>query len=382
MDSVYIRAYKLHKKLQGKLSIKTKVKPDKKNLSLLYTPGVGGVAKEIAKNKNLVNELTWRGNTVAIVSDGTAVLGLGNVGPYAALPVMEGKALLFKSFADIDAIPICLEVKTPDELIDTVRRLAPSFGGINLEDISSPACFYIEQKLEKILDIPVFHDDQHGTAIVVYAGLHNALKIRGTQNKKNLKIVINGAGAAGIAVAKFLLKTGFRNIILCDRNGILYKDRKKGMNNIKKEIAKKTNPDNIRGNLKDALIDADVFIGLSTARILTAEMIRLMKKDPVIFALANPEPEIFPEEAKKAGARIIATGRSDFPNQVNNLLAFPAIFKGAFLKRAKKITFEMKLRAALSIAKSIPENKLSEKQFIPPVTKKLINRVAHAVAEV
>ncbi len=372
-------AIKLHKELKGKLEIHSKSKINTNNLSLLYTPGVAAPCLEIAKDKSRVYDYTWKQNTIAIVTDGTAVLGLGDIGPEAALPVMEGKAILFKEFGGVNTIPICLNTKEAKEIINIIIKIAPGFGGINLEDISAPRCFEIEEALIKALDIPVFHDDQHGTAIVAYAGLINALKIT-KKNISQVKIVINGAGAAGIAISKFLLFNGAKHILLCDREGIIYRGREENMNFAKEEISKITNQERLNGDLKKALKNADIFIGVSTKNILTVEMIKSMKCDPIIFALANPDPEILPEVAKKAGAKIVATGRSDFPNQINNLLAFPGIFKGALEMKAKRITMEMKKAASLAIADMVPKNKLSTHYLIPEATnKKVADGVAHAV---
>jgi malate dehydrogenase (oxaloacetate-decarboxylating) len=372
-------AIKFHKKVKGKLEIKPKVPlKTKKDLSVAYTPGVAVPCLEIAKEKNKIYDYTWKGNTVAVVTDGSAVLGLGNIGPYAALPVMEGKAILFKEFGEVDAVPICLDTQDVEEIIDTVKKISPCFGGINLEDISAPRCFIIEQRLNKELDIPVFHDDQDGTAIVVLAALINALKL---VNKKieNVKIVINGAGAAGIAITKMLYKAGARKIILCDRKGIIYKGRKENMNFAKEEIIQYL-LECKEGSLKDAMNHADVFIGVSGPGVLTKEMVKTMNKYAIVFAMSNPIPEIMPEEAKKAGAYIIGTGRSDFPNQINNLLAFPGIFRGTFDAKAKKITEKMKISASLAIANYIPENKLSPDYIIPSaLDKNVAKSVAKAV---
>jgi malate dehydrogenase (oxaloacetate-decarboxylating) len=372
-------AIKFHKKAKGKLEIKPKVPlKTKKDLSVAYTPGVAVPCLEIAKEKNKIYDYTWKGNTVAVVTDGSAVLGLGNIGPYAALPVMEGKAILFKEFGEVDAVPICLDTQDVEEIIDTVKKISPCFGGINLEDISAPRCFIIEQRLNKELDIPVFHDDQDGTAIVVLAALINALKL---VNKKieNVKIVINGAGAAGIAITKMLYKAGARKIILCDRKGIIYKGRKENMNFAKEEIIQYL-LECKEGSLKDAMNHADVFIGVSGPGVLTKEMVKTMNKYAIVFAMSNPIPEIMPEEAKKAGAYIIGTGRSDFPNQINNLLAFPGIFRGTFDAKAKKITEKMKISASLAIANYIPENKLSPDYIIPSaLDKNVAKSVAKAV---
>jgi len=379
-------ALKLHSDNKGKIEVvsKTKIK-DMHDLAVVYTPGVAEPCRKINEDVSKVYEYTTKGNMVAVVTDGTAVLGLGDIGPEAALPVMEGKAVLFKYFAGIDAFPICINSKDPEEIIRTVQLIAPSFGGINLEDISAPRCFEIEQRLKESLDIPVFHDDQHGTAVVTLAGLINALKL---VNKKmeEIKIVFNGAGAAAVAIAKFLISAGAKDMIICDSKGIIYEDRKENMNPAKEEMAKVTNQNHIKGSLSDAIIDADVFIGVSAAGALTVEMARKMASDAIIFAMANPVPEIMPDEAKEAGIRIMATGRSDFPNQVNNCLGFPAIFKGALQVRASNITEEMKLAAANAIASVIPENELSDENIIPnvfhpEVMKKEADAVAKAARE-
>ena len=368
---------KLHKEYTGKISVKSKITVETRDdLSLAYSPGVAEPCKKIHQDEEAVYTYTSKGNLVAVVSDGTAVLGLGDIGPKAAMPVMEGKAILFKEFANVDAFPICLDTKDVDEIVHTVKMIAPTFGGINLEDISAPRCFLIEEKLKEILDIPVFHDDQHGTAIVVLAGLINSLKL---VNKKidKIKIVINGAGAAGTAIANLLLASGVTNLIACDKVGILYN----GIENVddaKKALAKVTNPLNIKGDLKDALIDADVFIGVSAPNILTKEMVKTMNKDSIVFAMANPVPEIMPDEAKEAGVKIIGTGRSDFPNQINNVLVFPGLFRGALDVRAKVINEEMKLAAAYAIANYIDENCLNEDNIIPSVLDK---KIAYAVAD-
>lgn len=371
-------ALRKHREWRGKMEIVSKVKVNNsKILSIVYTPGVAEPCKKIHENMEEIYNYTIKANTVAIVTDGTAVLGLGDIGPKAALPVMEGKAVLFKEFAGIDAFPICLDTKDPEEIIKTVKYVAPVFGGINLEDISAPRCFLIEERLKQELDIPVFHDDQHGTAIVVLAGLINSLKIV-KKEKENLKVTINGAGAAGIAISKLLLKFGIKNIVLCDRKGIIHKDAD-WLNFAQVEMAQKTNPEDLRGDLKTALKGADVFIGVSTGNIVTKDMIRLMNEDPIVFAMANPIPEIMPKEAKEAGAKIVGTGRSDFPNQVNNVLAFPGIFKGA-LKCRKQITDEMKIAAAYAIANLIPERELSEDNILPkPFLPGIADRVAQEV---
>lgn len=344
-----MNSIQLSQKIGGKIEVKSKIKLSKKNLSVLYTPGVAEVAKAIFENKNLIKKYTIKKNSVAIVSDGSAVLGLGNIGPEGALPVMEGKALLFSEIAGVDAFPLVLATQDTEEIIQTVKNIAPAFGGINLEDISAPRCFEIEKRLQKELDIPVFHDDQHGTAIVVLAGLINALKVVRKKIEK-IKIVISGCGAAGVAIAKLLLDFGAKNIIMIDRMGIVYRERMEGMNDSKKEIAKITNPENLKGNVRLALSGADVFVGVSAPNILTEEDISKMNPDAIVFAMANPVPEIFPERAKLGGARIVATGRSDFPNQLNNVLAFPGIFRGALDNGVKEITKEHKIKVAQVIA--------------------------------
>jgi len=358
-------ALKLHEDNRGKIEVISKAEvKDMHDLAVVYTPGVAEPCRKIHQDVSQVYKYTTKGNMVAVVTDGTAVLGLGDIGPEAALPVMEGKAVLFKYFADVDAFPICLATKDPDKIVEAVTLIAPSFGGINLEDISAPRCFEIEAKLKERLDIPVFHDDQHGTAVVVLSGLINALKVVDKDIDK-IKVVVNGAGAAAIAVLKFLMSAGVKDAILCDSKGIIYEGRKENMNPAKEEMAKVTNRKTIKGTLADATIGADVFLGLSVAGALTPEMIKSMATDPIIFAMANPTPEIMPDEAKAAGARIVATGRSDFPNQVNNCLGFPAIFKGALKVRASQINEEMKLAAAQAIASIIPEDELNEDNIIP-----------------
>ncbi len=355
---------KLHEEKVGKIEVISKVKVNtREDLSLAYTPGVAEPCRKIHENEENVYKYTSKGNLVAVVTDGTAVLGLGDIGPKAGLPVMEGKSILFKEFAGVDAFPICLDTKNVDEIVRTVKLIAPGFGGINLEDIGAPRCFEIEERLKMELDIPVFHDDQHGTAIVVLAGLINALKVVG-KKIEDIKVVVNGAGAAGTAIAKLLLSSGVKNLIACDKVGILYR----GIENVddaKKELAKVTNPDNIQGTLADALVGADVFIGVSAPGIVSQDMVRSMNKDSILFAMANPTPEIMPEEAKAAGARVIGTGRSDFPNQVNNVLAFPGIFRGALDVRAKEINEEMKIAAAYAIASMIKDEELNENNVIP-----------------
>ncbi len=372
---------KLHEKYMGKIELKSKVEvTTREDLSLAYTPGVAEPCRKIYENAENVYRYTSKGNLVAVVTDGTAVLGLGDIGPEAGLPVMEGKAILFKEFAGVDAFPICLDTKNVEEIVKTVKLIAPGFGGINLEDIGAPRCFEVEEKLKKELDIPVFHDDQHGTAVVVLAGIINALKV---VNKKmeDIKVVINGAGAAGTAIAKLLLSSGVKNLIACDKVGILYK----GIENVddaKKELAKVTNPENLKGTLADALKGADVLIGVSAPGIVSADMVKSMNKDSIIFAMANPTPEIMPEEAKAAGARVIGTGRSDFPNQVNNVLAFPGIFRGALNVRAREINEEMKLAAAHAIASMIKDEDLNEDNVIPyALDKRVAGNVAEAIKE-
>ncbi len=358
------KALMLHEQWNGKLETvsKTPVKT-REDLALAYTPGVAEPCKVIAEDKEAAYKYTMKANTVAVVSDGSAVLGLGNIGPHAAMPVMEGKAVLFKEFGGVNAVPICLDTQDTEEIIKAVTYLAPSFGGINLEDISAPRCFEIEERLKATLDIPVFHDDQHGTAIVVLAGIINALKIV-NKEKENCKVVVNGAGSAGIAITKLLLTYGFTNILLCDRSGIISKSSA-NLNWIKKEMTEVTNPAGETGTLADALKGADIFVGVSAPNMVTAEMVATMNKDAIIFALANPVPEIMPDVAKAAGAKVVGTGRSDFPNQINNVVAFPGIFKGALEGRAPQITEEMKLAAALALASLVPEDKLSADNIMP-----------------
>lgn len=375
-------ALHMHRVNKGKLESKSKVQVRNANdLSLAYSPGVAEPCKEIYDKPETVYDYTMKGNMVAVVSDGTAVLGLGNIGPEAALPVMEGKAVLFKSFAGVDAFPICLGTTDVEKIIETVKLLEPTFGGINLEDIAAPNCFVIEERLKKETNIPVFHDDQHGTAIVTVAGLVNALKLVG-KSMTEIKVVANGAGAAGIAIMKLLYTYGVRDIIMCDTKGAIYEGRPFGMNDIKNEIAKYTNRNQETGSLADALKGADVFIGVSVAGALTGEMIQTMNADPIIFAMANPTPEIMPEEAKKAGAKVIGTGRSDFPNQVNNVLAFPGIFRGALDVRATHINEKMKVAAVEAIASLVSEDELSADYVIPaPFDSRVAPEVAAAVAK-
>lgn len=360
----YKESLKLHEKHRGKLAVASKVPlKNKDDLSIAYTPGVAEPCREIHKDPEQVYRYTAKGNTVAVISDGSAVLGLGNIGGKAAIPVMEGKAVLFKAFADIDAIPICLETQDTEEIIHIAKNIAPTFGGINLEDISAPRCFEIENRLQELVDIPVFHDDQHGTAIVVSAAAINALKLTGKQFK-DIKVVINGAGAAGMAIVKMLMALGVQDILICDTKGIISKSTE-GLSPSKRELAELTNREELAGTLADAVRGRDMFIGVSGPKMLTADMVRTMAADPVIFAMANPEPEIMPEVARAAGARIIGTGRSDFPNQINNVLAFPGIFKGALAVRASRITDEMKVAAAYAIAGIIPDDELREEYIIP-----------------
>ncbi|MCX7796457.1 MAG: NADP-dependent malic enzyme [bacterium] len=371
-------AIELHKYLKGKLSVESKVDVlDKKDLSLVYTPGVGFVSQEIAKDKDSVYDYTWKGNTVAVVSDGSAVLGLGDVGPESALPVMEGKALLIKRFAGINAIPICIRTKSWEEVVRIVYSIAPTFGLILLEDIKAPECFRVEETLEKELDIPFFHDDQHGTAIAVLAGLINALKIVG-KDKERMKVVVSGAGAAGTAVTYLLLDYGFRNIVVCDSKGIISVDRS-DLNEDKFKLAQKTNPEKLSGKLEDAIKGANIFIGLSAPNIVSKEMIKNMASNPVVFAMANPIPEISYEEALSAGAEVVATGRSDYPNQINNLLVFPGLIKG-LLRSKKKLNSEIKIRTAKAIAEVVTEEELNRGIIVPsPFNPIIVNKVAEAV---
>lgn len=373
------KAIKAHREWKGKIEVTSKVSVNNTTeLSIAYTPGVAQPCREISRDKNKVYDYTSKWNLVAVVTDGSAVLGLGDIGPEAGLPVMEGKAVLFKTFANVDAFPICLATKDVNEIVNTVKYLAPTFGGINLEDISAPRCFEIERRLKEEIDIPVFHDDQHGTAVVTLAGMINALKIT---NKKfeDLSVVINGSGAAGIAITRLLMKMGLENVILCDRKGAIY-DGREGLNNEKALISKSINKEKRKGTLKQVLEGMDVFIGVSAPNMLTKEMISSMKSEPIIFAMANPEPEIYPQEAKLAGARVVGTGRSDFPNQINNVLAFPGIFRGALDVRAKDINDEMKIAAAYAIAGLISDNELNEDYIIPkPFDERVADEVSKAV---
>ena len=374
-------ALEMHEQHHGKIAVAPKVKVENRDdLSTAYTPGVAEPCRRIAANKADVYRYTAKGNLVAVVSDGTAVLGLGDIGPEAAMPVMEGKALLFKEFADVDAFPICLDTKDVDEIVRTVKFLAPTFGGINLEDISAPRCFEIEKRLKEELDIPVFHDDQHGTAIVVSAGLLNALKLVG-KKMEDVSIVINGAGSAGISIAKLLLQFGAGNIVLVDKHGAVSVDED-WLNPAQRQMAEITNKHNERGSLAEVLRGKDVFIGVSAPKVVTAEMVSTMAADAIVFAMANPTPEIMPEEAAKGGARVIATGRSDYPNQINNVLVFPGIFRGALDARATDITEEMKLAAARAIAAIVTEDELREDYIIPGAfDKRVAPAVANAVME-
>ncbi len=371
------KALQLHKEWNGKLETVSKIPvKSREALSLAYTPGVAEPCKVIAKDKEAAYQYTIKANTVAVVSDGSAVLGLGNIGPYAAMPVMEGKAVLFKEFGGVNAVPICLDTQDTEEIIKTVANIAPAFGGINLEDISAPRCFEIEERLKEMLDIPVFHDDQHGTAIVVLAGIINSLKVV-KKEKENCKVVVNGAGSAGIAITKLLLTYGFSNVILCDKAGIISRDSE-GLNFMQEKMALLTNPNQEKGSLADAMRGADIFVGVSAPGIVTPEMVSSMNHDSILFAMANPVPEIMPDLAKEAGARIVGTGRSDFPNQVNNVVAFPGIFKGALEGRAVQITEEMKLAAAHAIAGLVPEDELSDVNIMPEAFRP---EVAQVVAD-
>ena len=373
---------RLHGEWKGKIEVVTRVPVENKDdLSLAYTPGVAQPCLEIQKDINKSYELTRRWNMCLVVTDGSAVLGLGNIGPEAGMPVMEGKCVLFKAFADVDAFPLCIKSNDVDEIVNTIYLISGSFGGVNLEDISAPRCFEIEKKLKEKCDIPIFHDDQHGTAIITLAGLTNALKVVG-KKKEDVRIVMNGAGAAAISIAHLLLTAGFKNITLCDRKGAIYEGRPEGMNPVKDEMSKVTNLDKKSGSLADMLVGADVFIGVSAPGAVTTDMVKTMNKDAIVFACANPTPEIFPDDAKAGGAKVVSTGRSDFPNQINNVLAFPGIFRGAFDVRAKEINDEMKLAAAEALADLIPAEELSEDYIIPKAFDKRVGpAVAKAVAE-
>lgn len=379
--NIYEESLKYHEQKKGKIEINSRCEvKNEKDLSLAYTPGVAEPCREIHKDSSKVYTYTRKANTVAVISDGTAVLGLGDIGPLASLPVMEGKCVLFKEFGDVDAFPIILDTKDTNEIVETITRIAPSFGGINLEDIAAPRCFEIEKKLKEKLDIPVFHDDQHGTAIVVLASLINALKI---VNKKleNIKVVINGAGSAGSAICKLLLSSGVKNIVMCDKSGAIHKNMD-FVNDAMRALSEITNPNDETGLLKDVMVNADVFIGVSAPNLVSPEMVKSMNSDAIIFAMANPTPEIFPDVAKEAGARVIGTGRSDFPNQINNVLAFPGIFRGALDAMASDINEEMKVAAAYAIANSISEEELNEEYIIPkPFNKNVQKAVADAVKD-
>ena len=373
---------RLHKEWKGKIEVKATVPvATKEDLSLAYTPGVAQPCLEIQKDVELSYELTRRWNLCAVVTDGTAVLGLGDIGPEAGMPVMEGKCVLFKAFGDVDAFPLCVKSKDVDDIVNTVYLISGSFGGVNLEDIAAPRCFEIERKLKEKCDIPIFHDDQHGTAVVTLAGMTNALKLVG-KKKADVKVVINGAGAAAISITKLLLSDGFTNVTLCDRRGAIYEGRSEGMNWIKDEMAKVTNLSKKSGTLADVLAGADVFIGVSAPKMVTTEMVRTMNRDAILFACANPTPEIFPDEAKAGGAKVIATGRSDYPNQVNNVLAFPGIFRGTFDVRASDINDEMKIAAAYALAGLISDEELSADYIIPRAFDPRVGKtVAKAVAD-
>ncbi len=380
--TVYERSLELHEKNHGKVEVISKVPvTNKEELSLAYTPGVAEPCRKIHANPDDVYKYTAKGNLVAVVSDGTAVLGLGDIGPLAAMPVMEGKSILFKEFANVDAFPICLDTKDVDEIVETVKRIAPSFGGINLEDISAPRCFEVERRLKEELDIPVFHDDQHGTAIVVCAGLINALKVVG-KKMEDARVVINGAGSAGISICKLMLQFGVGDVVLVDKQGALAPGEE-WMNPAQKAMAEVTNKNKQRGPLKEIIKDKDVFVGVSAPNLVTPEMVQTMAKDPIIFAMANPTPEIMPDLAKQGGARVVATGRSDFPNQINNVLVFPGIFRGALDVRAKNITEEMKMAASRAIASLVTPEELNEDYIIPsPFDKRVCSVVAKEVGRV
>ena len=373
---------RLHGEWKGKLEVVTRVPVENKDdLSLAYTPGVAQPCLEIQKDVDKSYDLTRRWNMCLVVTDGSAVLGLGNIGPEAGMPVMEGKCVLFKAFGDVDAFPLCIKSNDVDEIVNTIYLISGSFGGVNLEDISAPRCFEIEKKLKEKCDIPIFHDDQHGTAIITLAGLTNALKVVG-KKKEDVRIVMNGAGAAAISIARLLLTAGFKDITLCDRKGAIYEGRPEGMNPIKEEMAKVTNLAKKSGSLAEMLVGADVFIGVSAPGAVTTEMVKTMNKDAVVFACANPTPEIFPDDAKAGGAKVVSTGRSDFPNQINNVLAFPGIFRGAFDVRAKEINDEMKLAASEALANLIADEELSPEYIIPKAFDKRVGpAVAKAVAE-
>lgn len=371
------KALELHKEWKGKISTEAKCEvKTREDLALAYTPGVAEPCKVIHEDPKEAYTYTLKQNTIAVVSDGSAVLGLGNIGPEAAMPVMEGKAVLFKEFGGVNAFPICLKTQDVDEIVETVQRLEPTFGGINLEDISAPRCFEIERRLKETMNIPVFHDDQHGTAIIVLAGVINSLKLTG-KKKEDCRIIVNGSGAAGIAISKLLLRYGFRHLVICDSKGIISRDRE-NLNWIKKEMLEVTNLDNQNGTLADALVGADIFIGVSAPNNVTEEMVRSMNKDAILFAMANPVPEIMPDLAKAAGARIVGTGRSDFPNQVNNVLVFPGIFKGALEGKARQITEDMKLAAAEALAGIVSDEELNEEFILPEAFNPKVSEVVSA----
>lgn len=371
------KALELHKEWKGKISTEAKCEvKTREDLALAYTPGVAEPCKVIHEDPKEAYTYTLKQNTIAVVSDGSAVLGLGNIGPEAAMPVMEGKAVLFKEFGGVNAFPICLKTQDVDEIVETIQRLEPTFGGINLEDISAPRCFEIERRLKETMNIPVFHDDQHGTAIIVLAGVINSLKLTG-KKKEDCRIVVNGSGAAGIAISKLLLRYGFRHLVICDSKGIISRDRE-NLNWIKKEMLEVTNLDNQNGTLADALVGADIFIGVSAPNSVTEEMVRSMNKDAILFAMANPVPEIMPDLAKAAGARIVGTGRSDFPNQVNNVLVFPGIFKGALEGKARQITEDMKLAAAEALAGIVSDEELNEEFILPEAFNPKVSEVVSA----
>lgn len=373
---------KKHSEWKGKIEVISRVPVStKEDLALAYTPGVAQPCLEIQKDLDKSYELTRRHNMCAVITDGSAVLGLGDIGPEAGMPVMEGKSVLFKAFGDVDAFPLCIKTKDVDEFVNTVYLLSGSFGGVNLEDISAPRCFEIERKLKEKCDIPIFHDDQHGTAIITLAGLLNALKVVG-KKKENVRVVTSGAGAAAVSIVKLILSAGFKNVVMCDRNGAIYEGRKDGMNWIKEEMAQCTNREKRKGTLAEMLVGADIFIGVSAPGLVTSEMVRSMAEDAIVFACANPTPEIFPDEAKAAGAKVVATGRSDFPNQINNVLAFPGVFRGTFDVRAKDINEEMKMAAARALAELISEEELEADYIIPKAFDPRVGKaVASAVAK-
>lgn len=376
------KSLKKHSEWKGKIEVVSRVPVStKEDLALAYTPGVAQPCLEIQKDLDKSYELTRRHNMCAVITDGSAVLGLGDIGPEAGMPVMEGKSVLFKAFGDVDAFPLCIKTKDVDEFVNTVYLLSGSFGGVNLEDISAPRCFEIERKLKEKCDIPIFHDDQHGTAIITLAGLLNALKVVGKE-KENVRIVTSGAGAAAVSIVRLILSAGFKNVVMCDRNGAIYEGRKEGMNWIKEEMAQCTNREKRKGTLAEMLVGADIFIGVSAPGLVTSDMVRSMAEDAIVFACANPTPEIFPDEAKAAGAKVVATGRSDFPNQINNVLAFPGVFRGTFDVRAKDINEEMKMAAARALAELIPEEELGADYIIPKAFDPRVGKaVASAVAK-